>query len=310
MVPAKTLPETVGQTVELCARLGISPDLPAEDRLDELRTRNAEELVHAVPHLYLHTFRAVRGKGEFVDMDWSAVMLDGRFGRWCKAEKIDIVLGECANEETVYRAVNTPTGPDLPASMHRQLHNYYPPHAVDELLTCYQLPLPSAPQKDWADVFGIAAADSQVYASERLFVETLLEDGPSVLRYHIAYRPAFLDRYSPADTGVGHSFDDALWWFSKCALLEADANGDKFLTVYRQWLSAWAAFVRGDADAVEKWYGSEDEAAAAAAADVKRGRAVRTLGADLSIRIVADERWTGKADVVACIRRIAEASGN
>lgn len=301
MVPAKDLFETREQISELYSLCGISSSLSQQERLDELRKVDADKLMEIVPKLRIHTFRAVRGKGEFVNGQWPADMLHGGFARWCKDEGIVIMMGECANEESVYSRVNSPSGPDYGDSLRRQLHNYYPLSVVDDLLRCYAIPTSSSNPSDWAEVFGRAASDSQVYASERLFVQLMAKEGPPILRYRIDYRPAFLDQYYPKDMGVGHGFDDSLWWFSKSALLEpkhlSAAEADKLISTYRQWLSCFVSFIAGDDDILSRWEAQHP------AEHIKDGQAIRRLSSDLIIANVHDDRWTEKSAVIECLKR-------
>jgi carboxylesterase type B len=304
MVPAKTLSEVSEQAMELSRHCGISPDLSPEEWLKELRGIEASKLMEIVPKMKNHTFRAVSGKTEFVQDKWFKDVVSGDFPRWCKAEGITVMIGECNNEESVYALVNSPSGPDYAATLHQQLCCYYPRDAVDDLLRCYDVPSASSNAIDWANVFGLAVSDSQVYASERLFIRYLVQAGVSVLRYQIKYRPAFLDRYTPRAMGVSHTFDDSLWWFCTRALLEPEElssiQREKLLSTYRQWLSGFASFVAGEESLPTQWYGRHP------IEDVADGRVVRQLGADMAIRVVHDERWAEKESVNKCLQKIVE----
>jgi carboxylesterase type B len=306
MLPAKTIKEASEGMKDLLDTLGINRDPFSTEALEDLRTVDASKLIEAIPKLNMHTFRAVRGKGEFVNGKWSSDLLKGGFARWCKDEKIQVLIGECLNEEQVYRLVNAPKGPNYATSLRQQLHNYYSLAVVDELIKCYSLPS-SSDKDDWADVFGQAASDSQIYASERLFVDLLLQEGVSVLRYQIAYRPDFLNKYTPTSMGVGHSFDNSLWWFCKAALLEPEhlkeADKQAIIETYRQWLSPYISFIRGDTDAYAQWYGSQADDAA-----VKAGRAVRRLTADMNISVEEDVRWQDKVKSMKCLRQALQNS--
>lgn len=310
MVPAKTILEAKEPVKELYQLLDISSDFSPLEALDVLRTKSAAELIHVIPKLQLHTFRAVRGENEFVGNSWSSDMLGGDFSRWCKEEGIDFLMGESAKEESVYRLVNSPSEPNFAASLRRQLHNYYPLEVVDDLIKCYDLPLSSSSSSsssEWANVFGHATSDSQIYASQRLLIDLLIEQGVTVLRYQIAYRPAFLDIYTPKNMGVGHSFDDSLWWFSKAALLECkeqtQIEKETLLKTYRQWLQSFAAFIHGSATVQQEWYGSNFRDK-----DVKQGRIWKRLGPDGSVTVVSDHRWNEKSKVVECLRRALQAA--
>ncbi|UZJ54134.1 hypothetical protein CBS101457_003454 [Exobasidium rhododendri] len=302
-MPAKSLSDVAEQVAELCRHCGISPSLSSQDQLEELRNIEASKFMEIVPKLDMHTFRAVSGENEFVKSKWLPDMVNGGFGRWCRKENIVIMMGECANEDSVYSLVNPPTGPDFAASLRRQLDNYYSEEVAKGLMHCCDIPWSSTSASDWAKVFGQVVSDSQVYANERLFVQLMVKEGPPILRYRIEYRPAFLDQYTPTTMGVGHTFDDSLWWFCTRALLEpghlSSADKEKIVSTYLEWLSCFVSFVAGE-DVSSRWYGQH------LSDDVTKGRAVRKLNADLTISVAHDDLWDEKAKVIECLRQHAE----
>lgn len=128
-LPSKTLTEvaSINQFGEICSKLGIQEDLKNEEKLEELRKVDGQKIVDLLPALEHHTFRAVDDESEkgFVRSSWIEQTKSGEFGRWCKAKGIKMVIGETSDEQTLYRIINSPTGPDYEASLLNQVHNYY-----------------------------------------------------------------------------------------------------------------------------------------------------------------------------------------
>jgi carboxylesterase type B len=325
MIPAKTLEEIRPQVSELLEALKLGHlDQSSPETLEALRKLDARTLVDVLPTLDLHTFRAVRGHGEFVDPSWSRNMLNGEFARWCKKHDIAFVIGETINEENVYSLVNTPTvaaaeqrKATMKDELTRQVQNYYSQTATSELMNAYTLPT-DASSDEWRKTFGMITADSQVYAAERTLVELLVEggldDGQHIFRYQIGYRARYLDAYTPAWMGVSHGFDDALWWFARPLLVQPYAgskeefDGAQMLDIIRFWLYPFAQFLRGaDIKSVARlWYNRQ-----AGSQDAKHGMLLRRLMPTAQIVVAKDERWKEKKEVIACIRRLMEqASGD
>lgn len=99
-LPAKNIEEVQTQLGEICDLVGILSQLSDEDKIERLREVPAAQLVAAIPHMYLHTFRAVQdgSPNGFVDPEWIAAMQNGRFARWCRDRDIAFLLGEVAHE--------------------------------------------------------------------------------------------------------------------------------------------------------------------------------------------------------------------
>ncbi|SNX82713.1 related to Acetylcholinesterase precursor [Melanopsichium pennsylvanicum] len=138
--PSKTVDETEGQLEELCSLLNISAHLNDSDKIAKLRQIDDITLVQTLAKMDMHTFRATRDsqQGTFVRSDWTNAMMDGRFGRWCHKQDIRFVIGECDDEEWVYRYINTPTDK---ASLVRQVNNYYTLPLVEKMLPYYGVPM-------------------------------------------------------------------------------------------------------------------------------------------------------------------------
>ena len=134
--PSKSVDETRGQFEELCRLLDLPNGLSDEDKVERLRAVDAETLVGVIPTMQMHTFRATRDTREaaFVKPEWTRAMMDGRLARWCRARGVAVVIGECADEEWVYRYINTPKDKD---GLTRQVNNYYTSELVRRMLPFY-----------------------------------------------------------------------------------------------------------------------------------------------------------------------------
>ena len=95
--------------------------------------------------------------------------------------------------------------------------------------------------------FGQIAADSQVYAAERLLLSDLVacpSPAPLILRYRIDYRAAAHDRKGlPKWMGVSHSFDSPLWW----SQIDSSMDGSEEKSRIEAWVEPFLRFVAGPA---------------------------------------------------------------
>ncbi|SPO22354.1 related to Acetylcholinesterase precursor [Ustilago trichophora] len=139
--PSKTVQETRGQLDELCALLNVPASLSDEAKIARLREVDDMTLVKVLAKMNMHTFRATRDtqKAAFVKPDWTKAMMDGRFAQWCQQQRIQFVIGECADEEWVYRYINTPKDKE---GLVRQVNNYYTLPLVEKMLPYYGVPMP------------------------------------------------------------------------------------------------------------------------------------------------------------------------
>lgn len=142
--PSKPVDETQSQLDELCTLLNVSTHLSDAEKIASLRAIDAMTLVRVLAKMGMHTFRATRDTQPeaFVKPDWTMAMMDGRFAKWCREHDVRFVIGECADEEWVYRYTNTPT--DKP-SLLRQVNNYYTLPLVEKMLPYYGVSTGEAP---------------------------------------------------------------------------------------------------------------------------------------------------------------------
>ncbi|CBQ70738.1 related to Acetylcholinesterase precursor [Sporisorium reilianum SRZ2] len=160
--PSKTVAETHGQLDELCSLLGVPSHLSDGDKIARLREVDALTLVRVLARMDMHTFRATRDSrpGAFVRPDWTTAMMDGRLGRWCAQHGVGFVIGECDEEEWVYRYINTPTDA---RSLVRQVHNYYTLPLVHKMLPLYGVKV--AETRSAGQSSATAAEDASLYAT-------------------------------------------------------------------------------------------------------------------------------------------------
>lgn len=144
--PSKPVEETAGQLDELCSLLNVPTHLSDKEKIARLREVDDKSLVKVLAKMDMHTFRATRDPqdGAFVKPDWTKAMLDGRFAKWCQKLGIGFLLGECADEDWVYRYINTPRDKK---ELVRQVHNYYTLPLVEKMLPLYSVSIPKAEDK-------------------------------------------------------------------------------------------------------------------------------------------------------------------
>lgn len=219
-IPAqpKRLADVDAQFDEVCAHFGLDdhqPPLSGPERLARLRAVPTADLVAALASLRSHTFRPVTD-----DLFFHAGMYDylrspsGLAAEFRRRRGFRLLVGEVANEETLYATYNSPAAPTRDA-LRAQLENYYAPELTARILDTYALPAPGAGLDEWKRCFGRIVSDGQVRAPSRVLVRALLEGGvplDRVWRYHIAYRLSFItDKVAPIDFGVAHATDRPIW---------------------------------------------------------------------------------------------------
>ncbi|KAJ9477387.1 Carboxylic ester hydrolase [Pseudozyma hubeiensis] len=145
--PSKLVKEARDQLDELARLLDVPEELEDEEKIARLRKVDALDLVRVLAKMDMHTFRATRDtKPEAsVKPDWTKAMMDGRLARWCQQRGVSFVIGECDDEEWVYRYINTPTDK---AGLVRQVHNYYTLPLVEKMLPYYGIKVESQAATD------------------------------------------------------------------------------------------------------------------------------------------------------------------
>lgn len=152
-IPAqpKSLSDGQKQFDELCKFFELPIDMPAKDRLAELRNKSWQDLLLAMPQLENHTFRPVTDN-IFIQHGMLEYINSASFATDFKKVQFRMLSCEVLNEETLYSTYNAPTKPGLD-SLRMQLSNYYAPAVADRVLQLYDLPT-SKDLEEWKQFFG------------------------------------------------------------------------------------------------------------------------------------------------------------
>lgn len=213
-IPAqpKSITDVDGQFDEVCGYFKIDADLPGPARLDRLREVPTADLVAALEHLANHTFRPITD-GLFVHPGMYDYLQGAAFAGEFQRRGCRLLIGEVANEETLYSSYNSPQEPTLDA-LRRQVGNYYAPELTDRVLAECELPA-SEDLDEWKKCFGNIISDGQVRAPSRVLVRALVANGvpiESIWRYQIRYRLSFItEKVAPISFGVAHAMDRPIW---------------------------------------------------------------------------------------------------
>lgn len=221
-IPAqpKSIADVDAQLDEVCAYFGITDDdaggLSGPARLDRLREVPTGDLVAALEHLEHHTFRPVTDD-IFVHGAMYDYLQGPAFAAEFRRRGCRLLVGEVANEETLYSTYNSPREPTLDA-LRRQVSNYYAPALTDRIISQYPLPDSDSDSDDldaWKKCFGSIISDGQVRAPSRVLVRALVANGvplERIWRYQIRYRLSFItDKFAPMSFGVAHATDRPIW---------------------------------------------------------------------------------------------------
>lgn len=294
-----TSPAIHSQFNEVTTHFNIAPSLPTGEKLSILRTIPTHALVSAIPHLNLHTFRAVTDN-EFIASDFLSSIYhrdpdpnttkSTDFSSRLKSNGVKILLGEVKDEAQLYRLVNPPTSP---SELQLQLSNYYPSRVVDALLNHYRLPPTPPPstqphatptpseKENYKSLFATTVATAQIHAPLRGLTHALLSPSSSsaltttsVFRYRIAFRPRALDRYLQPALGLCHGADSVIWWMSALRM-EGFDEADRGKV--ERFLEPFGRFLYGEGEGEGIGWGTEGE------------REVRELDADGLVRVVREE---------------------
>jgi carboxylesterase type B len=241
-VQPKSVDEVQLQFNELLTVLGISPSLPSNQKMAQLRAMDAQTLLKAVRKMKLHQFRAVT-EGYFVRHALFAEIENGTFSRKMIASNTNLLIGECSDEHFVFRLHHTPAAgyenivqrleADYPAKASKALGKHYFPGGC----------LPGE-FKSWTEAFGKIYADVQIHATQRGFIEALITGGagPLMKRYRIEWRSKVADLSTPKEWGATHGADQAIWWFGDKGT--ADEKEKKIIT--EGLLDQYAAYIKGE----------------------------------------------------------------
>lgn len=213
-IPAqpKHLKDVEAQFDELCGYFKIDAGLSGEAKLDKLRGVSDKDLVAALSHLKYHTFRPITDD-LFLHSGMYDYLQSKKFAEEFLRRKFKLLIGEVANEETLYSTYNSPEEPTLDA-LRLQISNYYAPELTDRILKEYKLP-DTDDLAEWKSCFGRIISDGQVRAPSRVLVKGLVSNGvplERIWRYKIAYRLSFItEDVAPISFGVAHAMDRPIW---------------------------------------------------------------------------------------------------
>lgn len=214
-IPAqpKTVAEAESQFDEVCQHFNISTSSASAEKLSQLRNVSEKDLIKCIRHLKNHTFRPVTDD-IFFHANMTEYIQSSSFSQEFQSRKMKLLIGEVANEETLYAQFNGPTEASV-ESLKLQTANYYSPDTTAKILSQYSLPNATDGLKEWKNAFGKIIADGQVRASSRYLVDALDRHGVTtkdIWRYRVDYRLGFIDEsIAPADYGVSHAMDGPLW---------------------------------------------------------------------------------------------------
>ncbi|KXS94656.1 hypothetical protein AC578_5558 [Pseudocercospora eumusae] len=245
-VQPKSISEHQEQFDELLETLNIPLSLSASEKLQQLRSTPASQLIDVQDKMKLSEFRAF-SDGQFVSKDTIANINSGDFARRMKARGMKLMNGECRDEHSLYRAWRTP--PPSYEATYTRLCADYPANVVSRLMHCFcgdQKALPRG-MRDWQDAFGKLYANMQVHDLERGFHRALvnggLEPGRDLLRYRFDWQTKASKEAFPPDWGVTHSTDQWIWWWGQS--YDSGLTDDE-KAVLKSWNQKFAAFVAGD----------------------------------------------------------------
>lgn len=240
LVSPKPIHEVKSHFDALLSALSIPMTLPAEDKLERLRSVSTEALVQAVSVVPENAFRSVTD-GAFVRHSLFAELHAGSLGRTMRRRGVEIVIGDARDEFNSYRLVSPPSSYD---SLVSRLAVEYSKHKAEKLarIYCVDRKLPEW-AGSWQDVFGRVYADFQVHVTERGLVATLASTLPlsSVHRYRIEWRAQCTDLVMKPQMEVAHGSDLEIWWFGNGKQLLA---GEKQLV--SDFLEPWSRFLKGE----------------------------------------------------------------
>jgi carboxylesterase type B len=232
-VQPKDLDEHQTAFDELLSKLKDVPlpqldDGSASGKIQRLRQVPSGTLIDVVEKIDHSQFRGF-SDGDFIHKDLIRNINSGDYGRRMKRRNIRLLIGECRDENFLYRAWKTPPE-DSWESLRARLLEDYPVATVDKVLELYAPGRCLPARKDgidcWSVLFGKIYADLQVHCLERGFINALSKDdggggggggmmvvGEDILRYRVEWRARCTDAAWPREWRVTHGTDDGIWWW-------------------------------------------------------------------------------------------------
>jgi carboxylesterase type B len=274
-------PSQTRQFADLLAHFSIPASASPSEKISALRAIPSADLIAALAHLPLHTFRATTDSS-FIPPSFLPSIHSGALASQLKKNGTSLMLGECSDEGLLYRLINPPSSL---STLRTQLENYYPPPVVSALLSIYPHPSSTAPAVAWQDLYGRITGDCQVHCTLRGLVHCLLNPPnpkdampiDKVLRYKICWRAKALDRILKPELGVCHGADTPIWWASgfRAGFTAEDREKTK------EWLEPFGKFLSGEEVGGEKGWGTNGE------------KERREMGTDGVARVLEDEESWG-----------------
>ena len=245
-VQPKTLRQAQDQFDELLTALDIPLSLPADEKLQRLRTVSSHDLIAVQDNMKISEFRAL-SDGRFISKQAVVNINSGDFACRMKARGIKLMNGECRDEHNAYRMWRTPSSSY--DAVYTRLCADYPQPVVQKLMHYYCGESHKLPPgtKDWQEAFGRLYANMQVHCLERGFHLALahggVDFGTDVLRYRFNWRAKCVDASFPREFGVTHATDMAIWFWG--AGYDDGLTGEE-KKILKPWNEIFAAFVKGD----------------------------------------------------------------
>nr|XP_019049415.1 hypothetical protein I302_03204 [Kwoniella bestiolae CBS 10118]OCF28345.1 hypothetical protein I302_03204 [Kwoniella bestiolae CBS 10118] len=228
----KQLSEVQEQFEQLLTALSIPLTLSGPEKLARLRQVSAEVLMEKVMTIEQYTFRQVQDGVFFRNKTW---LYDGKVAEEFKKRGMAVYMGECMDEETLYRSTFDFSDEN---SIRKACVQYY---TTDEVRYVLQSPDPDPEINEYAKVFGDIASDCQVRAPSRSFARQLREAGvplENVNRYIVGWVPQVVVDFSPKKFGVTHAMDRPIHNFS---IMHGPTPKEEKLM--KEWITDYANFV-------------------------------------------------------------------
>ncbi|KAL4941183.1 hypothetical protein BDV06DRAFT_229848 [Aspergillus oleicola] len=278
-VPAKSPSTAQSQFNQLLSALNIPITAADNDKLARLRSTPSATLLAAAERVDIHEFRPTTDNA-FIPANLFETITNGTFARQLVHRNVRLMIGECADEHSLYAIWRPPSQNSKTALRRRLLADYPNPALVDMLMQKYY-PDGTLPANcnDWnSDAFGRIYADMQVHKMQRGFLSSLVASDVGsdveklIYRYRFEYRLKCAEKTIPLDWGVTHATDQYIWFWGNGEVVGQEERG----VIMEAVIGPFIQFVNG---VEEIGWGTGN------------CREVRTLKADGSVVIQRDELW-------------------